>query len=300
MADSTEGDTAVQYLGLLVPLLIGFIAGLVIHSFIIGVNATDWWKGRSVTPVDHIITSLGISRMCAQCANILFFFIPMLLWRNVDPRKKGVLGVTYTFFSHANIWLSSLLSVVLCLKISNFHTRLFLYLKWMIENRSIYFIGASVLLSAVNTLITSLAIYSGGTYNKTMTNLTYCSNIDSVYHATIGAVFPLLSYCISSVLLFTSLYHHTTKMKMSSNLSINLETYYSVMKYVSFTFIYNTLHFICYFSCIFYYFFHCVNLDWLLIVMGFLPMSKVLQNVTDFLFQRRDTETRENIEVVFL
>ncbi|KAG9463849.1 hypothetical protein GDO78_020950 [Eleutherodactylus coqui] len=317
MADSTKGDTDVQYLGLL-----ALIAGLVIHPFIIGVNVTDWWKGRSVTPVDHIVTCLGISRMCFDCANILHSFIYPIFQGNLDSRVALVIGIGNNFSISANIWLTSLLCIVFWLKISNFHTRLFLYLREIIAHRTVYLIGASVLISAVNSLISLLITItedsSSGTYNKSMTNpITYCKYIDHVYHVTIGAFFSLLSYSISSVLLFTSLYHHTTKMKMSSNLSINLETYYSVMKFVSFTFIYNTVYLLCYFYCIYYYYVHCVYLSWLGVVMGFLPvlhssyliyrtaklrsqMYKVLQNVIDFLFEGKDAETRENIEVVAL
>ncbi|KAG9465034.1 hypothetical protein GDO78_019036 [Eleutherodactylus coqui] len=322
MADSTEGDTDAQYLGLLVLALITLIPGLVIHLFIIRVNVTDWWKGRSVTPVDHVVTSLGISRMCIQCANILYFFIYPLFRQNLDLLVTLLIGLICDSLNYVNMWLTSLFSIVLCLKISNFHTRLFLYLRGMIVHRTVYLIGASVLLSAVNSLISLLLtvtkISSGGTYNTTMANpMTNCADSDYVYPVTIAVSFPLLFYCIFSVLLFTSLYHHTTKMKMSSNSSINLETYYSLMKFVSITFIYNTVYFICYISCILYYFVYCVNPDRLYIVLDFLTvlhssyliyktaklrsqMSKVLQNITDFLFLRKDTETRENIEVVDL
>ncbi|KAG9462825.1 hypothetical protein GDO78_023034 [Eleutherodactylus coqui] len=322
MADSTKGDTDVQDLGLLSSALIALIAGLVIHSFIIGVNVTDWWKGRSVTPVDHIVTCLGISRMCAQCANILYLFIYPLFQGSLHSRITLLKEISYDFLIYANIWLTSLLSIVYCLKISNFHTRLFLYLRGMIVHRTVYLIGAAVLLSAVNSLISLLLaipkVSNSETYHTTMANLmTNCSYIKTAYHHAIGISFPLLSYYISSVLLFTSLYHHTTKMKMSSNLSINLETYYSVMKFISITFIYNTVYFIWYICCMFYYYAYCVSPDWLYIVLDFLPvlhssyliyktaklrsqMSKVLQSVTDFLFQRKDTETRENIGVVAL
>ncbi|KAG9465701.1 hypothetical protein GDO78_017875, partial [Eleutherodactylus coqui] len=302
--------TDVQYLCLLVLALITFIAGLVIHSFIIGVNVTDWWKGRSVTPVDHIVTSLGISRMGTQCANILYFFMDTFLRSSLHAQLNlFFIGPIFDLFSHTNIWLTSLLSIVLCLKISNFHTRLFLYLRGVIVHRTVYLIGASILLSAVNSLITLLLaiteISSSETHNTTMTNLvTDCMYTNSVYHATIVVFFPFLSYCISSVLLFTSLYHHIKKMKMSSNLSINLETYYSVMKLVSFTFLCNTMYIIGHFASPFYYYFHCVILIWLHVVMEFFPvlhssyliyrttklrsqMSKVLQSVTDFLFQRK-------------
>ncbi|KAG9468379.1 hypothetical protein GDO78_022864 [Eleutherodactylus coqui] len=323
MADSTEGDTNIQNLGFLVLALIALIAGLLIHSFIIGVNVTDWWKGRPVTPVDHIVTCLGVSRMGAQCADTLYYYVDALFLSHLDsPVTLLTIGSIYEFFTYANGWLTSLLSIVLCLKISNFHSRLFLYLRGMIAHRTVYFIGAAVLLSAFNCLIfltISIAkVTKGGTYNKTIQNSSLnCTYSTSLYTYTIGVFFPLLFYCISSVLLFTSLYHHTTKMKMSSNLSINLETYYSVIKFVSFTFMFNTLYFFGHFVCVIYYYFYCAGLNWLYISLDFLPvlhssyliyktaklrsqMSKVLQNVMDFIFQRKDTETRENIEVVAL
>ncbi|KAG9468380.1 hypothetical protein GDO78_022865 [Eleutherodactylus coqui] len=323
MADFTEDDTGIQFLGLLVPALIALIAGLVIHSFIIGVNVTDWWKGRSVTPVDHIITSLGISRMCAQCTITVYVIVRKLFLMNLHLYiTLLILDAGYTFFIYTNVWLTSLLSVVLCLKISNFHTRLFLYLKGMIAHRTVYFIGTSVLLAAFTCVmpfsISITDVINGRTCNRTMDNLYIdCLYSNSIYSYIVGSIFPMIFYCISSVLLFTSLYHHTTKMKMSSNSSTNLETYYSVMKCVSFTFIYNTLYFICNFVGLYFYYIYCVYLDWLLIVLEFLPvlhsslliyrtinlrsqMFKVLQNVTDFLLQRKDTESKENIEVVAL
>ncbi|KAG9465445.1 hypothetical protein GDO78_018354 [Eleutherodactylus coqui] len=281
MADSTEGDSDVQYLVL---ALITLIAGLVIHSFIIGVNVSDWWKGRSLTPVDHIVTSLGISRMGAQCADTLYFFMYIFsLSRMNSLITLVIIGLVFDLFSHANFLLTSLLSIVFCLKISNHHSRLFLYLRGMIVNRTVYFLGASVLLSAVYSLITLLLAITE----------------------------------ISNVFLFTSLYHHITKMKMSRNLSISLETYYSALKLVFFTFLYNTIYFISYFVAPIIYYLYCVHPWWLFIVLDFLPvlhsfyliyrtaklrsqMSKILQSVTDFLFQRKDTETRENIEVVAL
>ncbi|KAG9467577.1 hypothetical protein GDO78_014679 [Eleutherodactylus coqui] len=307
MADSD--DTDIQYLGLLALTLIALIAGLVIHSFIIGVNVTDWWKGRSVTPADHIVTSLGISRMCAQCAKAIFLIVNRLLLSRQDVYVKLILSTAYIFFTYVNFWLTSLLSIVFCLKISNFHTRLFLYLRGMIAHRTVYFIIATVLLSAFNcgipfTLALSDMHIVGG-YNTIMTNLSmHCASIKYIYIYTVGAIIPLLFYVISSVLLFTSLYHHTTK--MASNLSINLETYYSLMKFVSLTFIYNTLYFIGHFVCAFYYYFYCSHLLWLLIVLDVLPvlhssyliyrtprlrsqMSKVLQYLSDSVSQWKVT-----------
>ncbi|KAG9461732.1 hypothetical protein GDO78_015901 [Eleutherodactylus coqui] len=323
MADSTEGNTDIQYLGLLVPALIALIAGLVIHSFIIGVNVTDWWKGRPVTPVDHIVTSLGVSRMCTQCGDTLYIFLYTFRLKSLNSLiPLLVIALANIFFSYANFWLTSLLSIVFCLKISNFHNRLFLYLRGMIVHRTVFFIGASVLLSAFTCLmsysVVTTDVMKGVSYNTTIYNLSMsCRYMQYIYSYTMGGFFPLLFYCISAIFLFTSLYHHTAKMKMSSNLSINLETYYSVMKFVSFTFIYNTLYFLGGFAWVLYYYFYCADLLWLHVILGFLPvlhssyliyrtaklrsqMSKVLQNVTDFLFPRKTTETREDIEVVAL
>ncbi|KAG9462953.1 hypothetical protein GDO78_022758, partial [Eleutherodactylus coqui] len=305
--------------GLLVLALIALIAGLVLHSFIIGANVNDWWKGRSVTPVDQIATSLAISRMCAQCATSIFLLrTTFLLMRNLDSYiSLFIMVVFYDFFSYANICLTSLLSIVYCLKISNFHTRLFLYLRRVIVHRTVHFTVGSVLLSTfscfIPLLMTIIELTKGGTYNTTMADLSSDShNKYVVYIYIIGDFFPLLFYYISSAILFISWYHHTTNIEMSSNVSINLETYYSVMKCISFTFTYNTLYFIVGCVGIFYYSVYCVSLDWLLIVLEFLPalhsfhlfyrtnklrrqMSKGLQNVMHFLIHNKNAETRDNI-----
>ncbi|KAG9467812.1 hypothetical protein GDO78_014251 [Eleutherodactylus coqui] len=321
MADSTEGDTDILYLGLLVPALITFIAGMGIHSFIIGVNVTDWWKGRPVTPVDHIVTSLGISRMGTQCLAIIYLIMDTAFQIHLDTHVTVFVGSIYDFFIYANFWLTSLLSIVFCLKISNFHSRLFLYLRGMIAHRTSNLIAISVLLSIFNCLMLLMMsiteVMKNGTYNTTMQNLSMDCTIymNYFYNYTLGIFIPLFFYCISSVLLFTSLYHHTTKMKMSSNVTINLGTYYSVMKFVSFTLIYNTIYVIGHFLGVYYYYFYCVLHLWIFIVLNFVTglhssyliyrtaklrsqMSKVLQNVTDYLLQMKNTETRKSLEVV--
>ncbi|KAG9471933.1 hypothetical protein GDO78_022176, partial [Eleutherodactylus coqui] len=258
--------------------MISLIAGLVIHSFIIGVNVKDWRKGRSLTPVDQVVTCLEISRMCIQFTETLYFFMTKAFPINPYLYVTMVIFTIYDFLTYANFWLTSLLSIVFCLKISNLHSRLFLYLRRKIEHRTVNFIVACGLFSIFNCLMLLMMsiteLIRDGTYNTTMTNQsTNCTiYINFVYTYTVGTSIPLLFSCISSVLLFTTLYHHTTKMKMSRNVSIHLETYYSAMKFISFTFIYNTLYFIGHFVGAFYYYFNCVNLYWLYITLDFLPV----------------------------
>ncbi|XP_077137926.1 taste receptor type 2 member 4-like [Ranitomeya variabilis] len=313
MADSTEDDSLIQKLGLLTLEIITLILGLVIHIFIIGGNVNDWWNGRSMTSVDHIVTFLGISNMCAQCANALYYLVFTCCASSPDTYFPLLtIDMFYIFFNYSCFWLTTLLSIVFCLKISNLRSRLFLYLRRVILPRTGHFIVASGLLSALNFVIDLWTVINDlikpGTYNVTMSNLnTDCIYAASIHSFIVGASIPLIFSYISSILLFTSLYNHTVKMKMSSNLSINLETYYSAMKLVSFTFIYNTISFIGHCICAFYSYFYCVNLPWLHIILDFLPalhfsyliyrtaklrsqMSKVLLNVINVLFQRKDSE----------
>ncbi|XP_044146877.1 taste receptor type 2 member 7-like, partial [Bufo gargarizans] len=200
--------------------------GLVIHSFIIAVNVNDWWKGRSVTPVDHIVTSVCISRICSQSEFVLYSFVDTLSMKNkYSFLTLGIMGTISMFFTYVNFWLTALLSIVFCLKISNFQTRLFLYLRRIIVQRTAYFIVASVLLSTFNCLIFLSTVITqmtkGGTNNVTMDDVfTDCKHNNSMYIYTIGTFFPLLFCCISSILLFISLYHHITRMKMSNMLVI--------------------------------------------------------------------------------
>ncbi|KAG8548539.1 hypothetical protein GDO81_025063 [Engystomops pustulosus] len=313
MADPTEGGTDVLYLGPLAPPLVALIAGLVIHSFIIGVNVSDWWRGRSVTPVDHIVTSLGITRICTQSSDMLYMLMVSL---SLDAQVPLVImDVAYNFFTNADICFTTLLSIVYCLKISNLHTRLFLYLRRMISHRTGRLIVASILFCASNSLMTLLLFFlkvtNNGPHNTTTDDVSPdCICSKCIYNIATGTFLPLFFYSISSVLLFVSLYHHTTRMKMSSNVSINLETYYSAMRSVSFTFIYNTVYFIAHFISVLYLYFYCMELSWLYKIISFLPalhssyliyrtaklrneMFKVLQNFMNYLLQRTNAQNSE-------
>ncbi|XP_073529526.1 taste receptor type 2 member 125-like [Phyllobates terribilis] len=300
--------------------IIALIPGLLIHSFIIVTNIKDWRK-RSITPVDHIVTFLGISRMGMQCTKFLLVIDFERLIRSPNPYLiLEINNAVYYILTYTNIWLTTLLLVVLCLKISNVHNRLFLCLKSVILPRTGHFIVASLLLAAFNESLPYLFIdtkmTSDGSHNTTMDHqVTDCIDISLIINFTLGSFSPLFFYFVSSILLFSSLYHHTVKMKMSSNLSINLETYYSAMRLVFFTFIYNTLYLIGYFVCAFYYFIQCEVPTWLDIILDFLPvlhssfliyrtvrlrrqMSKVLLSLIGVILQRKDSKMRENIEII--
>ncbi|KAM4043899.1 taste receptor type 2 member 4-like [Anomaloglossus baeobatrachus] len=320
MADYTEEDILIQDLDILTLSLITLIPGLVIHSFIIGVNVNDWWKGRSVTSVDHIVTSLGISRMVIQCALTIYLFVNSFFESSQQSYVIMLFFTTaYSFFTYTNIWLTSLLSIVFCLKISTLRTRLFLYLRRMILPRTGCYIVASGLLSAITCFIYLWKhlsnVMNDESYNTTMDTELNDKYIAPVFYFTIGSSIPVFFLFISSILLFTSLYHHTVKMKKSSNLSIDLETYYSVMKFVSFTFIYNIIYFFGLFALIFCSYLYGVSLSCVHIIFGFLPvlhsyyliyrtaklrsqMSEALQSFIDLLFPRKSTESRDTIELV--
>ncbi|KAM4043896.1 taste receptor type 2 member 9-like [Anomaloglossus baeobatrachus] len=318
MADSTKDYAPILNLYLLALTLITLIPGLVIHLFIIFINVNDWWKGRSVTSVDYIVTSLGISRLCSQSTHAFYFFLATLFESSLNVFVfRNILSPVYGFFYYNNMWLTSLLSIVLCLKISNFRSRLFRYLRGVILHKTGHCLLASGLLSIINSLmhrfIIDNKVPNDGTYNTTVDNqLMGYEYIYYLYNFTIGSVLPLLFYFTSSILFFTSLYHHTVKMKMNSNLSVNLETYYSAMKFVSFTIMYNTVYFIGQCACALYYYSYFVYLSWAYIILDFLPilhssyliyrtdklrsqMSKILRNVINFLLQRKGAETRESI-----
>ncbi|XP_069582973.1 taste receptor type 2 member 4-like [Ranitomeya imitator] len=311
MADSTEDGTLIQNLGPLTLKIIALILGLVIHTFIIGVNVNDWWEGRSVTSVERVVVFLGISRMCTQFVNVLYYSVLTFCARSLGSYLPLlIMDMFYLFFNCSSFWLTCLLSIVFCLKISTLRTRMFLYLKTMILPRTGHFIAASGLFSASSSIIHLCLVLNAmikpRTYNTTMNDPNPdCIAAKNIYSFTIGSAMPISFNLIFTILLFVSLYHHTMKMKMSSNLSINLETYYSAMKFVSFIFIYNTVYFISHSVSVFYSYLYCINPPLLYIMLEFLPalhssyliyrtaklrshMSKVLQNVMNFLFQRKD------------
>ncbi|KAG9465019.1 hypothetical protein GDO78_019060 [Eleutherodactylus coqui] len=238
MADSS---ITVGYQILVFSAGLSFLAGFLINAFIVAVNISEWKKGRPMSTADKVITSLGISRMVFQVSCLL-----NIIWDIYFYRLRSLFIVSVIFLEstsvYSSIWLSTLLSVVFCLKISTLHNAFFLRLKIFVLNRVSCLITGSVIVSSSNILIVySMANFAisnnstRGTYNNLFLGLSISANIFLI-------VGPFLIYFISSVLLIIHLYRHMSQMRSERNTTSHLDIYHKTIKFTEFSLLCSTVY----------------------------------------------------------
>ncbi|KAM9319637.1 taste receptor type 2 member 4-like [Gastrophryne carolinensis] len=231
MAPNAEIEYYVPYLRFLAAETF-LLGGLIIQLFIVAVNITDRLKGRPMSDTDQIITSLGVSRFTSHSLSFWAvlqgtFQIPVhAVWKRV-VRCIGFMS----FFS--DIWLSALLSIIFCLKISNVRNAVFLQLKTIMTQRVGYVIVACVFSAAFFTFIgahLSLSVYKNGTDAEMSSQTKECLNKAIQFFENI---LPLLFYVPSSVLLVTSLCRHMYAMRNGGHATGSMATYVKTVVFIS-------------------------------------------------------------------
>ncbi|KAM8953299.1 taste receptor type 2 member 4-like [Pelodytes ibericus] len=260
--------------------VITFIEGFLANGFIVAVYSTDRLGGREMKASDNILLSLSISRMCYQCLSLLrtfsFAFLPP------SPALEVTI-VTSTFleivFFYTSLWFVTLLSILYFLKIANYSHAFFLRLKTMISRRILLFIVVAVLISVCNTCLHIKVSGSETGFDNSTQNLStgdtdtcrYRANDNYIYVFILGNSGPFLIYSTSSVLLFTSLYHHIKQMSDSNNgfTTSHLNSYYMAIKSMAVCFLFYGLQVGTNILCIFCNF--LFGLMWTQIFLNFFP-----------------------------
>ncbi|XP_065257459.1 taste receptor type 2 member 7-like [Emys orbicularis] len=222
-------DTA--FIFYLIISAIEFSVGVVVNGYIVALNCIDWAKSRTLTSYDKIITSLAFSRFCLQ-----FFMTDYSLFRiysNLFVRFQTaqLYTVIWLFINQMSLCFASCLSVFYCVKIATFNQSLFSWLKLKISKLVPWLLLGSVLYCLVTTVAFTLFSYSYclSSHNSTdrlSTNSTMSDNIKNLMELTflihsVGSIFPLIVFIVSSVLLIISLWRHIRKMNLNSDLNPN-------------------------------------------------------------------------------
>ncbi|XP_063775270.1 taste receptor type 2 member 43-like [Pseudophryne corroboree] len=234
MNSSMEEDYNIQRLSLTVAVGISFLTGLMVNGFIVAVNITDWMKRSPITATDQILTSLGIARMFCLSASLFDFFSQVLLI-NVPIIFYIIVENIWNIFFYTGILLSTLLSVVYCLKISNFHNDFFLRMKIIILQRVAHLIIACFLGSiCYNSLFYMPTSFE---FPKNSTNEEFKQGNDELrlYIFLLGNIVPFLIFFISSFLLIISLCHHMYGMRHDRTVTGHLDTYYKTIRFLTFS-----------------------------------------------------------------
>ncbi|XP_046524772.1 taste receptor type 2 member 16 [Equus quagga] len=199
-------------------------------GLIVAVLGREWVQVKRLSPVDVILTSLGICRFCLQWASMLYNFCSYF-----NPNYVfWYYSITWDFLNPLPFWLTSLLAVVYCVKVSSFTHPTFLWLRWRILRLVPWLLLASLLISCV-TLISSairnhmkIQIISMEHFlrNNTMVErLKMLLKKFALSQPVVVLVIPFLLFLASTILLMTSLSQHLEQMQHHntdhSNSSVN-------------------------------------------------------------------------------
>nr|DBA25505.1 TPA: hypothetical protein GDO54_009885 [Pyxicephalus adspersus] len=235
MANSTEEDYCETDLSkFLICISLGgtlALTGLLIQSFIVAGNFSDWLKRRSITSADQIITSIGISRIFYHTA-FLLSLISMVCFPEIPEIVSTLTEFIGNSSTIANIWLSTLLSIFFYIKISTFHNAFLLCLKTFILERVTYLIVAFVLLSLIytslNYFVLPMHFFSNGTHNH---SLHYTEVTIILYVNILWIFFPFLVFFIVVLLLIILLCFHMRRMNNGGNVTGNTDTYHRIITF---------------------------------------------------------------------
>ncbi|XP_066445088.1 taste receptor type 2 member 140-like [Eleutherodactylus coqui] len=219
---------------------LSFLSGFLINVFIVAVNISEWKKRRPVSKIDKVITSLVVSKTVFQVSCVLMLILHDYLYR----LSSLFLVLVILTSMYSSIWLSTLLSVLFCLKISTLQNAFFLRLKILVLNRVFHLIMAFLMVSISYALIFSLMIHVEIFNNSTQKwyNNAYMGlHISALIFPTTG---PLFINFMSSVLLIIYLCNHVSRMSSERNRKSHLDTYYKTIKFTIFSFLFSAVYII--------------------------------------------------------
>nr|DBA25511.1 TPA: hypothetical protein GDO54_009891 [Pyxicephalus adspersus] len=206
MANTTGGEcvfpSTVQFWVSVATTGMLILFGISIQSFIVAVNVINWLKGRSVMAVDQIITSIGITRIIFQ------FSCPLHYLSYICFAQLGTKFLVLNLFTgiaagFSSTWLSALLSIFFCFRISTFTKAFFVYLKSILSQRVVCLIITSVMLGFGYSLMSIVFFTMISTFTKAF--FVYLKTILSqrVVCLIITSVMLGFGYPLMSIVFFT-------------------------------------------------------------------------------------------------
>ncbi|XP_020853787.1 taste receptor type 2 member 3-like [Phascolarctos cinereus] len=199
-----------------------FFLGIWVNGFIGLPLCLTWVKSRKISLSDFIILNLTLSRIVLQglimLDSVLSIFSPHL--HNAGSLIQ-IIDILWTFTNNLSICLMTCLSVLYCLKISNFSHSVFLWLKWRVSRVLVWILLGSGLYSFFSTmaLILKFSVCSELNLMKLSENCTEDvkrKKIEYRFIHMLGAgwsIIPLIVSLVSSVLLILSLKRHIQQMQ---------------------------------------------------------------------------------------
>ncbi|KAG8445895.1 hypothetical protein GDO86_010620 [Hymenochirus boettgeri] len=214
---------------------------MIVNGFIVVTSLLEWKTKQSLKPTDTVLMCLGVTR-------ILFNFISTLSFMpQWSHRQVFIIYDVWFYLNWSGLWFVSLLSVIYCVKITNYNNCVFIYMKLNISKLLKWLILGNVLISLILTLMlefikdVSPQYWSNSTgsilKNSTETDIFHFSFIFKlIYH--LEASLPFIMFCVAALLVIRSLLSHTQQIRSSGTglESSHLKAHFSVLKKMVFSF----------------------------------------------------------------
>nr|XP_012607279.1 taste receptor type 2 member 16 [Microcebus murinus] len=191
---------------------------IVQSSLIVAVFCREWLQVKRLSPVDMILTSLGICRFFLQWLSIIsdFFFyfnLNCVFW---------YISIIWEFSNVLIFWLTSLLAVFYCVKVSSFTNPIFLWLRWRILRSVPWLLLGSLIISCVTIIPSAISKHIQiqlTTMEHLPRNSTVIVRLVMVQqylinaHRIVALSIPFLVFLASTTLLVSSLIQHVQQMQ---------------------------------------------------------------------------------------
>ncbi|XP_040858392.1 taste receptor type 2 member 16 [Ochotona curzoniae] len=202
-------------------IIIYVIESLIIiiqSSLIVAVLGREWVQVKRLSPVDMILTSLGFCRFNLQWLSMLCDF----LMYAKPKHTHWNLTTIWEFINILTFWLTSLLAVYYCVKVSSFTHHVFLWLRWRILRLVPWLLLGSLVISCVTIIPSAIRTHIRFrliTLQHLPSNSTLIERLHGFErlfdrpHKLIALCVPFLLFLTSIILLMASLAQHREQMQ---------------------------------------------------------------------------------------
>ncbi|XP_075056551.1 taste receptor type 2 member 9-like [Mixophyes fleayi] len=220
------------------------IIGLHVNGFIVAVNLMDMRTGRTLKPIDRILLSLGLCRLCLQTLLIIETLKCFALLSDIPlDTHNFVSSAIYKSLEYCSFWFTAWLCLLYGVKIVNCKIRMFLALKMRIPQMILPAILGSLIIAVISGCL--FACRFKVTYGNPLSrNISSDLEFDVVFHPFVfGHFLPFSIIAISSLFLLYTLINHVRRLKQSSSsFTFNrMDFYLSSIRYLILLFLVSAL-----------------------------------------------------------
>ncbi|XP_074394012.1 taste receptor type 2 member 9-like [Zonotrichia albicollis] len=230
-------------------------AGMWINAFIVCVLCIAWVQKKTLNSNEKILLLLGCSRICLLCFAWVSQVISIIYPNYIYVYSILQLLASFASFSnYSNLWVSACLCGFYCLKIANFRSSFFIYLKVKVDRM----VPWLLLGSEIVALAMGIVVYD---FHETLLR----NNITATCHGNFwevtsrkdkhlliscflsGLVFalPFLAVIFSALFLLFSLWRHKRTMQSSFMKDLSMEAHIRAMKSVLSFLVMYSINFVC-------------------------------------------------------